>query len=348
MNNCFIEITNKCNLLCKHCFNSSGSIKNEEIALKTLEDIIDKIIDKGVDVITITGGEVQLYSKLNSLIHFIDKHKQQRFHFVTNGTIMNEDFIKFINNNENIWIGISLDGATAETHDAIRGNGSFEKTLEFIERLQTKRCILKFTANKLNMGDVPQFIDFAIKKFFKPEIGCVIDLGRAHQNWESIGLSTSDALSLNRIIEDKAKEYQLDTNELNIGMIHKCKLSCDYPGLFAISIKINGEVMPCGCLQNKIFSIGNIYTDSLNKILHISNKRIALVKKMIDTRKALFQENYCKNCIAFSSRICSKDGGCPAMSEYNFLSPNFVCEYRKTFIMCNYISKNMDFIEKNL
>ena len=71
MNNCFIEITNKCNLLCKHCFNSSGSIKNEEIALKTLEDIIDKIIDKGVDVITITGGEVQLYSKLNSLIHFI-------------------------------------------------------------------------------------------------------------------------------------------------------------------------------------------------------------------------------------------------------------------------------------
>ena len=84
MNNCFIEITNKCNLLCKHCFNSSGSVKNKEIALKTLEDIIDKIIDKGVDVITITGGEVQLYSKLNSLIHFIDKHKQQRFHFVTN------------------------------------------------------------------------------------------------------------------------------------------------------------------------------------------------------------------------------------------------------------------------
>ena len=97
---------------------------------------------------------------------------------------------------------------------------------------------------------------------------------------------------LRSYIKDKAKEYQLDTNELNIGMIHKCKLSCDYPGLFAISIKINGEVMPCGCLQNKIFSIGNIYTDSLNKILHISNKRIALVKKMIDTRKALFQENY--------------------------------------------------------
>lgn len=343
MENCYIEVTNKCNLVCKHCFNASGNGKTDEITISKIAEIIDTIVKTGVDKITITGGEIQLYSDLAGLLEVISKYPQQRFHFITNGTIHNEKFINFVNSNKNIWVGVSLDGVTSDTHDAIRGKGAFAKTLHFLDKLTSNRCILKFTINTLNKNEVEEFIDFAISRGYKPEIGSVIELGRAHVNWEDIGLKVSDLLTLNRVITKKANQYHIDKKELNIGMIHKCKLVLDDTKLFSINIKATGEVMPCGCLQSSIFSIGNVFTEQLHLILEDDNNKFKTIKQLLISRKELLNNNFCSQCIASKSKICPKDGGCPAMAEYSFLEPNYICDFRKRLAMYAFVSNHNNY-----
>lgn len=60
----FLELVNKCNLNCRHCFN--GGIRDGKLlTIETWKQIIDQLVDMKVFFVKITGGEPFLLS----LIH---------------------------------------------------------------------------------------------------------------------------------------------------------------------------------------------------------------------------------------------------------------------------------------
>lgn len=88
-----IDITNKCNFRCLHCFNHSGEQKREtEMTDDEIINLFNDIIDYQPDAICICGGEpllrVDLIYKLCELV--ASKNDIINLNMVSNGFLFNE------------------------------------------------------------------------------------------------------------------------------------------------------------------------------------------------------------------------------------------------------------------
>jgi MoaA/NifB/PqqE/SkfB family radical SAM enzyme len=129
-----IELTNNCNLRCKHCYGHFE--KNTIIGISDFENVINQLYDLGCTRITLSGGEPLLLGE--QLVDYVKIVKNKGFPFIaltTNGTISVSDneLYKYFN-----LIQVSIDGVEA-THDAIRGKGNFNKSISFIKELSKYR-----------------------------------------------------------------------------------------------------------------------------------------------------------------------------------------------------------------
>ena len=126
-----IQVTNKCNLKCDYCFVDSNSCQKE----MTVEEIKEAInIIKPTRVIHLNGGEPFLrFDDVVELANYAWT-KVPVIVINTNGTIHDVDLTKLIPpTGRQCNLLVSLDGFK-ENHDSIRGEGSFEKVLDFSRR----------------------------------------------------------------------------------------------------------------------------------------------------------------------------------------------------------------------
>ncbi len=147
-----IEITEACNLNCKHCY--LGDKKPKHMDIKTFTCILQTCKDKGVKVIEYSGGEPLLHPEFEK---FVSLGKEMGFFqmLFTNGMLRaNPKYFDIIQ--------VSIDG-TKEHHEKIRGKeGIFEKILENLEfykkHTQTivSTIVFKETTLKelLKLGDI--------------------------------------------------------------------------------------------------------------------------------------------------------------------------------------------------
>jgi radical SAM protein with 4Fe4S-binding SPASM domain len=166
------HITNKCNLRCSHCYQESYTDQSD-LSIDELKDIANKIFStmakwqKKGDI-SITGGEPLIKKELFPLLAYLDNSDEiSRLDVLCNGILVTDEVaaklkkIKKLNN-----VQVSLDGATPEIHDQIRGPGTFEKALTGIRILVSHGIDVKvmFTLQRLNMGEISNLIDLAIKE----------------------------------------------------------------------------------------------------------------------------------------------------------------------------------------
>ena len=86
-----------------------------------------------VTSITISGGEQLLYPRFVDLLRYISEKTTMKVAVNTNGILLNNDkYIHMLLDNNVKDVQISLDGLEV-THDYIRGEGSFRKTIEAIK-----------------------------------------------------------------------------------------------------------------------------------------------------------------------------------------------------------------------
>lgn len=128
-----IEITDKCNLKCKHCYLAPKRrpiLSNSEI-----KDIIDNLKSLGCFVLTFTGGEVFLRKDTLDLLKYA-RDAQFAVEVLTNGTLITEEIAQ-----ELAYLGISrvqvsIYSADPAVHDRITGvEGSLEKTIAGVKAL---------------------------------------------------------------------------------------------------------------------------------------------------------------------------------------------------------------------
>ena len=137
-----LKLTSSCNLRCKHCFYSGETeYYNRQNELSTQEwiNFIDYLGDEINPLgIAITGGEILLRKDVIEIIEHI-KTKRVPLSIQTNATLVTEeiaDKLSKILYYKTDGISISLDGADKASHDFIRGNGSFDKTVSAIRILR--------------------------------------------------------------------------------------------------------------------------------------------------------------------------------------------------------------------
>lgn len=137
----WIEITQKCNLRCIHCYNESSYQCQSVMSYDDFKLAVNSILNLGIKRIQIIGGE-PFYDKkvLKEMLNYvIDK-----FDFIeifTNGTLLSSDWYTFLSEN-NIHIALSVYSYLPEMHDYVtRVRGSWKSTNE--------------TINKLNIHNIP-------------------------------------------------------------------------------------------------------------------------------------------------------------------------------------------------
>lgn len=113
-------LTHKCNLQCRHCYNSSGMFKQKEIAFDEAKKIVDKLFNNGIKTINYGTGEADLLSYFWDLVQYVSSKKILQG-LTTNGYSVNDDTINDITKYMND-VDVSIDYPDEERHNEFRGH----------------------------------------------------------------------------------------------------------------------------------------------------------------------------------------------------------------------------------
>ena len=121
------EVTNKCNLRCKHCLPMSGPARPGELATEEAMAALETFRAAGASRVFFTGGEP--FSR-NDFLDLLEQAVAlgMRASVITNATLLSRATLEVVKR-LGVEIGISLDGADETTNDAIRGKGSFRQAV---------------------------------------------------------------------------------------------------------------------------------------------------------------------------------------------------------------------------
>jgi radical SAM protein with 4Fe4S-binding SPASM domain len=127
--------------------------------------VVDQLADAGVTALAFSGGE-----PLSRKDFFeVARHAVERGLYVsvaTNGTLLTKENVKKLKTTGVNYVEVSVDGATAQTHDEFRGvPGAFEKALTGLKNcVEEELCAcIATTATKSNLAEMPAIIDLAIE-----------------------------------------------------------------------------------------------------------------------------------------------------------------------------------------
>jgi len=155
------DVTYACNLKCKHCYASAGEPLKDELTTEEAKQVIDKLDRASVPIIAFSGGEPLVRKDILELAKYAND-KGIYVAVATNGTLITEEKAREMKESGIQFTQISLDGASAETHDSFRGiNGVYEKTIQGIKNCVNEGFFVNIatTATKYNYKEIPKIMD---------------------------------------------------------------------------------------------------------------------------------------------------------------------------------------------
>jgi hypothetical protein len=149
-----------CNLACRHCFNASGP-RDPWLASLPADVILRSIAEAealGVRELYFTGGEPFLHPEILPLLEAALAVAPTTV--LTNGTLIDDGLADALaalaaRSPYSLEVRVSLDAATAEANDAVRGRGTFARAMAAIVRLSA-RGLPPIVTSVVEWGDPPQ------------------------------------------------------------------------------------------------------------------------------------------------------------------------------------------------
>jgi len=155
------EITRLCNLLCRHCITDCGHSGGRSLTTKQAKQAIGDMIQLGAQRLLITGGEPLMRQDLFELLNHAHAFGIDNIGLLTNGWLIDGSKARKLTNCLQS-IGVSLDGASAATHDKIRGLGSFNKACQAIALLSASLPVSVYiTVSAVNYYELDKIIKLA-------------------------------------------------------------------------------------------------------------------------------------------------------------------------------------------
>jgi SynChlorMet cassette radical SAM/SPASM protein ScmF len=331
----YMYISGGCNLACRHCWVTPTYEPNGSTGQCLDFDLYKQAIEQaqpiGLTSIKFTGGEPLLHPDFVRMVDYATKHGL-RMWMETNGTLLTRELAQHLKEKTLLdFISVSLDGATAQTHEYMRSvPGSFEKARQGIKYLievgYKPQIILSVFSGNLN--EISPLVEWA------QEIGCGSvkfnipqPIGRSVQ-MEQRGelLSIEQLVELGRWVE---KELQ---PKVTIPLHYSWAMSfCGIKNLqngvdgachihHILGVLSSGHWAMCGIgTQEKNLVYGQVGVDSLRDIW-INHPTLVQLRESLPNDL----EGICGECIL--KKRCL--GGCVAQNYYNngrLMAPFWFC-----------------------
>ncbi|MCD6233154.1 radical SAM protein [bacterium] len=161
-----LQITERCNLHCAHCFVSAGDY-GDMISIRTIRNVvIPRLKECRVISVTLTGGEPFVHHEIIEIVRLL-RDANIRVGICTNGTSISQSQIEALAKISNVHLNVSLDGFRPESHGKFRGDKtSFVKTIETIRRLSEYRLLQGLLVTPNNLAEIHEYVElceFAIR-----------------------------------------------------------------------------------------------------------------------------------------------------------------------------------------
>ena len=329
-----LYLTENCNLKCKYCYQENKTIN--EMSFETIKSIIDYEIKQNNknSLINFYGGEPLLKKDLiyKTIDYIKSKNMKTKFNFglTTNGTLLDDYFLKYMRKNNFTHIGYSIDGdETVQNRNRIMvdGTGTFDiveenakKTLKALKNVVAMVAVTKNTLQNLSNS-----VDYLIDLGFK-----IINLQFDYTaNWTDEDIETIEneyrkvsEVYYKNIIKKKQVSILIFDKKIRtyIDNSYVCNKECKF-GLENLYVATDGILYPCvQFVGNPKFAIGNC------KVGIEINKRDKLRKnayKEDDICRKCSIRNRCNHTCCCKNYVTTKD--------INKVSP-ISCQTEKIFI----------------
>ena len=163
-----LAITGACNLACCHCWVSAGdSSPHGHVPLRSLRKLMEEFAAIGGSGIRITGGEPICHPEWLDILQLSCFLGFKSVALQTNAMLLEDEHITVLRKMDfpGFSIQVSLDGATARTHDLVLGEGAFDGALHGLMKLVQgglgQRVSIFFTEMRHNLAEIPALLDLA-------------------------------------------------------------------------------------------------------------------------------------------------------------------------------------------
>jgi len=305
-----VALTFRCQNDCVHCY-AGGPHETPELSTNQWKQVIDRLSDIGVFIVTFTGGEPTLREDLPELLVYA-QNKGMVTGLITNGRkLKDKEHVGTLEKAGLDFVQVTLESHKPEIHDKMTASpGSWKETVAGIRNAVDSQIYVT-TNTTLSKHNAPTFIDTVdfIKALNVAAFGCnsLIYSGKANAVSQEFALSFDELNMLLPKIRSKAEHLGLkflwytptqycrfDPVQAGLG-VKACTAA-----LINMCVAPNGDVYPC---QSYFESLGNILTDKWSKIWsHPTAVKI---------RSRAYVEAKCKDCPQL--QVCG--GGCPLELE---------------------------------
>jgi AdoMet-dependent heme synthase len=147
------DTTSNCNLNCKHCRASNLDRVAEDLTFDESILMLDEINKLAPNAsLAMAGGEPLMRKDIHQILSYIRKNLSLSVELLTNATLIDENNIPWLAELVD-GFNISMEGATAEVHDAIRGKGAFDRTIKAVDLLVKEKVPLAVRMTYFGQGE---------------------------------------------------------------------------------------------------------------------------------------------------------------------------------------------------
>lgn len=182
-----ILLTERCNIRCRHCaVPAEDSPAEHELATDEWKSFLATAAAAGVESVVVNGGEALIRRDALDLIEYALAAGIQWATLITNGMLFGSRTAVRIAEVQRRFpafgVHVSVDGASAQTHDWMRGEGTFGRILTSIRRLHDHGGRVNGVNSVIHRGNVHEFEELAgLAASWRAEFWTVFpsaDLGR--------------------------------------------------------------------------------------------------------------------------------------------------------------------------
>ena len=356
-----LHIAHDCNLRCKYCFASTGDynegrmLMSLETGKKAMDFLIEKSGDRKFLEVDFFGGEPTLnFDVVKQIVEYArsreaESGKKFRFTITTNGVLLTDDMIDFINREMNNVV-LSIDGRK-EVNDRLRvradGSGSYDTILPKFKKLvelrdKNKDWYVRGTYTKYNLdfsNDVMHLFEQGFDQISvepvmaDPKMPYALtqsDLPRIFDEYEELMQKITEVRNSGKFINFFHFMLDLDQGPCAIKRLRGCGCGNEY-----VAIAPNGDIYPCrqfvGIDQ---YRMGSLHDGSFD--LDIKNTFAAA---------HVYSKPECKKC--WAKFYCS--GGCNA-NNYIYAGDihnayKLSCEIQKKRLECAILMKAITMLD---
>lgn len=183
-----ILLTERCNLRCRHCaVPEEDSPVGGELDTESWRTFIGRCVRGGLRSLVFSGGEALLRAEAVDLAVYAHELGAERTTLVTNGLLLRGAIPGQIARAQAVHpafgVHVSIDGASPQTHDWMRGQGTFRRTMRAVDRLHAAGGRITGLHTVLHRGNAHEVADCAdLAERLGVEVWTIFplaDLGRA-------------------------------------------------------------------------------------------------------------------------------------------------------------------------